>query len=135
MPTDLHEKLINQSSFGENMTTSKRSSIPVHFRNEIPDNRIRIATKISGVVTIYDSAVDATGYADVVNGELILKAPPGLGDMTYFFTKRHSAFFPNNGKRLSSSMFYDTPETGDHEIGFCNFELPSKVWMNIFQFN
>ena len=64
MSTDAIEKLINKSSFGENMTTSKRSSIPVYFRNKIPDNRTRIATKISGVVTIYDSADDATGSAE-----------------------------------------------------------------------
>jgi len=80
-----------------------------------------VAVKINGAVTVYDDPEDATAYASIVGGELVLIAPPNDGDETILFTREHSPFLPDVGKRISTSLFYDTYATGDHEFGLVNF--------------
>lgn len=118
------EKTLQTSAFDELIVTKKKGSIKVYFRDAIPDSLVRVVTKINNVIKFYETAADPAlvDIARIVNGELVLTAPPNNGDEVIFFTKEHSVFFPDNGKRFSPSMFIDTWQTGDHEYGFCNFD-------------
>jgi len=122
-------KDINKSAFNENMTTRKRSDVRIFFRDLLPNQIFGIATYINGVVKIYDTNQDAEAlnYAYISHGELHIVAPPNTGDKTIIFTHEHSLPHPNNGKRYSSSFFYDTWQTGEHYVGFCNFDESNQL--------
>jgi len=114
------EKDINRSSFDEMMVVQKRSGFRAFFREELTDINFRVSVKINGVITNFTKNSLAIDYAWVENGELYIKAPPNVGDITYVHTREHPQFHPNNGKRLSTSCFFDTYPAGDHEVGFIN---------------
>lgn len=116
------DKDINTSAFNELITTSKRSDIRVVYRDTWPRKILNCVTKINGVVTHYTNPADHAAYAKIEKGELIVKAPPNLGDITIVYTRRHSVFHPDNGKRISTSLFNDTFLTGESEFGLANMD-------------
>lgn len=105
------------------MTTRKKSDVRLFFRDKLPDSIFGIATLINGTPKLYTSNQDteALQYVNIVNGELVIKAPPNLGDLTIVYTHQHCLPHPDNGKRYSSSFFYDLL-TGLYYVGFCNFD-------------
>jgi len=115
------DQTYDKTAFNIPVTETRKSVISAFFREVIPDTIFKVATKVNGVVTTHANAAAATGYADAINGELVLKAGTHAGDTTILFTRRHPKFHANRGKMFSTSLFYDTLALGDHEIGFVNF--------------
>jgi len=112
------------------MVGQQKSAIASYFRQELSDYIFKVIAKVNGVITLYETTAAASAYVNVVNGELVIEAPPNPGDVVIVFTKEHPRFHPNRGKKFSTSLFYDNKTTGDYEIGFADFDETDLTLIN-----
>ena len=111
---------IDKTAFGIQKLSQDFTQLHCLYTFDIPDNIMRVAEKIGGVIYFREKNDDAVN-ARSENAEIVCEA--GANEVTIVYSRRHPRLQPNRGLIFSPSIFCDSFNTVGAEIEYGLFNI------------